>query len=79
MMIIEASGDARTLGRATGAATREKIAQHLAAFPPVSNWAEWDRRKGAFIKVLRDLLPWCGRRYRAQPKGRIALWTTFSL
>ena len=57
MKIIEASGDARTIGRATGEATREEIAQHLAAFPPVSNWAEWDRRKGAFIEVLRGTLP----------------------
>ena len=57
MQIVEACGDARTVGRITGEATRQEIREHLEAFPPVTNRAEWDQRKGAFVEALRSIVP----------------------
>lgn len=57
MQLIEVQGDARTIGRQVGEATRDEIARHIELYPPAVDWPEWERRRDRFLPAVQRLLP----------------------
>lgn len=58
MKLVETSGDAMAIGRATGEALREEIRDHLARFPQrPEDKPAWEQRLPAFLETLKKHLP----------------------
>jgi len=58
MKLVEVSGDAKAIGRATGEALRDEIRDHLERFPQREHEkSEWSRRLPAFLDTLKAHLP----------------------
>jgi hypothetical protein len=57
MKVVEASGSAREIGRATGEALREDIREHLERHPFSGDPREWQRRLPRFLGALARHLP----------------------
>lgn len=57
MKLVEAAGDARTIGRVTGEALREEIREYIERVRPDKRHPDWDARWPAFRETLQRHLP----------------------
>ena len=57
MKLVEAAGDARTIGRATGEALRDEIHAHLELYPPKTDTEGWKQRLPVVLETLNRFLP----------------------
>ena len=57
MKLVEASGNARTIGRITGEELREEIREHVEMYPPGPDAETWEKRWPAFSAAMQEYLP----------------------